>query len=39
MIEINDISKMYKLGLISSKTIQDDLKNIFYNILERKTLT
>ena len=36
MIEINDISKMYKLGLISSKTIQDDLKNIFYNILGKK---
>ena len=33
MIEIKDISKMYKLGLISSKTIQDDIKNIYYKIL------
>jgi len=30
VIEIKDISKMYKLGLISSKTLQDDIKNIFY---------
>ena len=29
MIEIKDISKMYKLGQVSSKTIQDDIKNIF----------
>ena len=36
MIEIKDISKMYKLGLISSKTIQDDIKNIFYKVLGKK---
>ena len=36
MIEIKNISKMYKLGLISTKTIQDDIKNIFYNILGKK---
>jgi lipopolysaccharide transport system ATP-binding protein len=36
MIEIKDISKMYKLGLISSKTIQDDIKNIYYNITGKK---
>jgi lipopolysaccharide transport system ATP-binding protein len=36
MIEIKDISKIYKLGLISSKTIQDDIKNIFYSILGKK---
>tara|TARA_B100000035_G_scaffold237455_1_gene205708 strand:- start:661 stop:1908 length:1248 start_codon:yes stop_codon:yes gene_type:complete len=36
MIEIKDISKMYKLGLISSKTIQDDIKNIFYSITGKK---
>ena len=36
MIEIKDISKMYKLGLIGSKTIQDDIKNIFYKIIGKK---
>ena len=36
MIEIKDISKMYKLGLISSQTLQDDIKNIFYSILGKK---
>jgi lipopolysaccharide transport system ATP-binding protein len=32
MIEIKDISKMYKLGLINSKTIRDDIKNINFKV-------
>ena len=32
MIKIEDVSKMYRLGLISSATLQDDLKRIWYNL-------
>lgn len=31
MIKIEDVSKMYRLGLISSATLQDDLKRMWYN--------
>ncbi len=32
MIKLEDVSKMYRLGLISSATLQDDLKRIWYNL-------
>ncbi len=30
MIKIEDVSKMYKLGLVSSATLQDDVKRMWY---------
>ena len=30
MIKIEDVSKMYRLGLVNSNTLQDDIKRIWY---------
>ena len=30
MIKIEDVSKMYRLGLVSSATLQDDFKRAWY---------
>ena len=30
MIKIEEVSKMYRLGLVSSATLQDDLKRAWY---------
>ena len=32
ILKVEDISKQYRLGLISSKTLSDDLKLLWYNI-------
>ena len=32
MLKIENISKMYRLGMIDSSTIQDDLKAFYYKL-------
>ena len=32
MLKIENVSKMYRLGMIDSSTIQDDLKAFYYKL-------
>ena len=35
-IKVSNVSKLYKLGLIGSRTIQDDLKSYWYSLRGKK---